>query len=235
MTFRFRKFSVEDDRSTMRIGTDAILLGAWIDAGKAERILEIGTGCGVIALMMAQKSNASVDAIDINLESVAQARSNFENCPWKDRLTAYHRSFREHAEYARIKYDIILTNPPFFRNSLKSTDTKRNLARHHEPFRFTELFETVNILLSEKGSFYIILPETNIVYLRELAMIYQLPVHQILNIKPKENKNINRVLMKFCRTKPENETIEELTLRHADNSFTSQYKELTGNFYLSLP
>jgi len=235
MTFRFREFSVEDDRSTMRIGTDAILLGAWIDASGAEKILDIGTGCGVIALMIAQKSNAQVDAIDINQESVDQARLNFDNSPWKDRLTAWHRSFREHAASAVTKYDIILTNPPYFRNSLRSADTKRNLARHHESFSFDGLFEAVNTLLKEKGSFYLILPETNTKSVRELGIDYQFSLNKILKIRPKETKNNNRVLMKFCRIKPEQETVDELVLRHSDNSFTREYKELTANFYLSLP
>src|SRR5664279_2325982 len=146
MTFRFRQFSVEDDQSTMRIGTDAILLGAWADPSKAERILDIGTGCGVIALMMAQKSNARVDAIDINPESVEQACSNFTNSPWRERLTAFHRSFREHAKTADGAYDIIVTNPPWFTNSLRSNDERRNLARHHEDFDLSGLFEAANTM-----------------------------------------------------------------------------------------
>lgn len=235
MTFRFRKFSVEDDCSTMRIGTDAILLGAWTNPGKTDRILEIGTGCGVIALMMAQKSNAHVDAIDINPESVDQARMNFNHSPWKDRLTAINRSFQEHAKSSGILYDIIVTNPPFFRNSLKSPDIKRNLARHHGTFSFIELFKAANILLSDTGSFWLIVPVSASEAIRGQAQICKLVVHQILNVKPKENKKVNRVLMKFCRSNPEQEIVEELILRHEDNSFTRQYKELTADFYLSLP
>ena len=235
MTFRFRQFSVEDDQSTMKVGTDGILLGAWIETGEAKNILDIGTGCGVIALMMAQRSTASVDAIDISLESTDQARSNFLASPWKDRLKALHRSFMEHATNPENKYDIILTNPPFFRNSLKSLDSSRNLARHHEAFQLTELFEAVNIMLHETGALYIILPQTNTGLLMELALIHHLPVNHILNIKPKEDKIQNRVIMKFGRTKPEKVQVDELIIRHSDNSFTEKYKELTGDFYLSLP
>jgi tRNA1Val (adenine37-N6)-methyltransferase len=235
MTFRFKNFAVEDELSTMRIGTDAILLGSWINTVKAEKILDIGTGCGVIALMMAQKSHASVDAIDIDPESIGQARLNFRNSPWNDRLTAWHRSFSEHAENKAIKYDIILSNPPYFRNSLKSPEPRKNLARHHGSPGFAGLFEAVNILLSENGSFYIILPETNMKWVMELAMIHRLPVNHILKIKPKDDKKANRVMMKFRRTTPENITVEELVIRHKDNTFTDQYKELTADFYLGLP
>jgi tRNA1Val (adenine37-N6)-methyltransferase len=235
MTFRFRQFSVEDDASTMKTGTDAILLGSWIDPGNAERILDIGTGCGVMALMMAQKSTALIDAVDIDEDSINEASSNFKRSPWNDRLTASHRSLSEFAGHVAIKYDLILTNPPFFRNSLKSREEKRNLARHHDTLTLAELFDSVNKLLAYNGVFYIILPFAQNASMKELAGTFHLYANQILNIRPKERVECNRVLAGFSRIKPEKVVPGELTIRHADNSFTSDYKELTRDFYLGLP
>jgi tRNA1Val (adenine37-N6)-methyltransferase len=130
MAFRFKQFMVEDDLCTMRIGTDAILLGAWAEPGQAKSILEIGTGCGVISLMLAQKSDARIVAIDIDEDSVKQARYNFTRSSWSDNLQAQMVSLQDHASASERQYDLIITNPPFFTGSLKSPDEKKNRAKH---------------------------------------------------------------------------------------------------------
>src|ERR1035437_4301927 len=135
MAFRFKQFIIEDDLSTMKTGTDAILLGAWAEPGKADSILEIGTGCGVISLMLAQKSEAHITAIDIDPDSIVQAESNSMTSPWRDRIKAMNISLQDLTSISEKKYDLILTNPPFFIDFLKSPDERKNKAKHSSDLR----------------------------------------------------------------------------------------------------
>jgi tRNA1Val (adenine37-N6)-methyltransferase len=152
--FRFKQFSVDDSKCAMKVGTDAVLLGAWADVTCAETILDIGTGCGLIALMAAQRSNAHITAIDIDESTTLQSKENFLSSPWHDRLEAIHiEQFQP--DYL---FDLIICNPPFFKNALKTPFHERNLARHNDSLSFESLVSHVNILLSENGKFFFILP-----------------------------------------------------------------------------
>src|SRR5512133_2382473 len=135
-TFYFKQFKVEDGRSTMKVGTDAVLLAAIVEIEGAGKILEIGTGSGVIALILAQRSGARIDAIEIDRDSVSQAEENALNSPWKDRIDIIHSSLQEFATQSSNNYDLIITNPPYFSNSLKSSDKKRNISRHNDSLNF---------------------------------------------------------------------------------------------------
>ncbi|MCX6250510.1 MAG: methyltransferase [Bacteroidetes bacterium] len=234
MAFRFKQFTVEDDHSTMRIGTDAMIMGSWVDPGNAGTILDIGTGCGVLALMMAQKSKAMIHAIDIDRNSVDQSQKNFSNSPWTSRLTVFYRSFTGHAVLAGIKYDLIITNPPFFMNSLRSPDEKRNLARHGDSELTEDLFESVNQLLNNNGEFYIILPSQQSLSAMNVAENFDLYVIGRLNIKSKPGKAIHRVITRFGRTPPEEESCHELIIRNSDNSYSEEYLEMTRDYHVGL-
>ena len=126
--FRFKEFSVAQDRCAMKIGTDAVLLGAWVSLEhQPESILDIGTGSGVIALQLAQRSTAElIDALEIEPEAYQQAVENFENSPWSDRLFCYHASLQEFTEEIEERYELIVSNPPFYTDAFKSNDPKRN-------------------------------------------------------------------------------------------------------------
>jgi tRNA1Val (adenine37-N6)-methyltransferase len=139
----------------MKVGTDAVLLGAWADVSGAKSILDIGTGCGVIALMLAQRSNAVVDAVDIDEQSAKQAAENFKNSPWK--LNVFNTSIQK---FEHDRYDLIVSNPPFFSKSLLPPKAHRKLARHTESLSFAELFEAAERLLAPSGRFAIIVPES---------------------------------------------------------------------------
>jgi tRNA1Val (adenine37-N6)-methyltransferase len=241
MPFRFKQFSVEDDQSSMRIGTDAILLGAWADVYSAKNILEIGTGCGVIALMMAQRSTAHITAIDIHQDSVKQATVNFRSSPWSYRLTPVNISCKEFAVTSKENFDLVISNPPFFSKSLKSPDGDRNLARHDDNLPVDELFDAVHKLFKSHRtpectvhlhSLNIIIPSSKTNGVVEIANRFGFAFKKQLFIFPKPGKPANRVIMEFSDQPVLKSETAYLTLRTDDNSFSEDYKELTKDFYL---
>jgi tRNA1Val (adenine37-N6)-methyltransferase len=234
MAFRFKQFIVEDDRSTMRTGTDAVLLGAWADPGHAASILEIGTGCGVISLMLAQKSNAGIVAIDVDEESVKQADINFRRSPWNKSLQAFRLSFPDQMNTADRKFDLILTNPPFFTGSLPSPDGRKNRARHTSNLSRNELLRGIQELLDANGKFLIILPVKESTNFTSLAGSSGLFLQRMLLVTPKTGKPVNRVLSCFSFIPCEDPLCEELVIRNADNSFTKEYIAFTEAYYFSL-
>ena len=234
MAFRFKQFTVEDERSTMRIGTDAILLGAWAEPGPAQSILEIGTGCGVISLMLAQKCNARIDAIDVDEDSVKQAGANFRQSSWSDRLHAHLCSLQDLLASPREKYDIIITNPPFFIDSLPSPDIRKTLARHTARLGQKDLISGVIHLLKDDGSFFLILPEGENSKFSLLAGESGLFLQEQLNVKPKAGKPVNRVLSRFGFTPCSMPSRKELIIRNEDNTFTNEYIGFTLAYYFSL-
>ena len=182
MAFRFKHFLVEDDQSTMPVGTDAMLLGSWADPGSAKTILDIGCGCGVLAMMMAQKSDGQVDAIDIDEKSVLQAANNFRSCPWKSRLKAYSVTLQLFPSMVEKHYDFIITNPPFFAGSLKSPSETRNRARHDTDLTLVRLLcETKKLLNPPKAGSAVILPEQTFSEFTRLAKLHGFYPERILN------------------------------------------------------
>ena len=234
MTFRFKQFSVEDDRSTMLIGTDAILLGAWAEPSIAKSILEIGTGCGVISLMLAQQSNAHIDAIDIDEESVKQAESNFRQSPWNDQLHPQLISLQEFTVKSGKQYDLVITNPPYFIDSLQSPSEKKNRARHTTKLSRNELIKSIRSLLKPEGDFLIILPFEESRKLSVLAEEEGLTLRKQMNVSPKAGKPFNRILSSYCSFICESATSEDLVIRGSDNRFTREYITFTNPYYLSL-
>ena len=218
----------------MKIGTDAILLGAWADPGKAASILEIGTGCGVISLMLAQKSEAHITAIDIDPESIVQAESNFLNSSWRSRIKAINISLQALTSISEKKYNLILTNPPFFIDSLKSPDDRKNLAKHSADLNHQALIDSVKHLLNPDGSFLLILPATENQKFSTLAVASGLFVQQELKIRPKASLPVNRVLSRFGFKQVVQPEMEELVIRNADNSFTMDYIEFTKEYHTGL-
>jgi tRNA1Val (adenine37-N6)-methyltransferase len=158
--FKFKQFSVEQDRCAMKIGTDGVLLGAWTPIeNNPFSILDIGTGTGIIALMLAQRSAAQqIDALDIDEDAYEQATDNFENSPWNDRLFCFHAGVDEFIEEPENEYDVIVSNPPFYSEDYKTDNEKRDLARFQFAMPFEDLIEAADLLLSENGIFAVIIP-----------------------------------------------------------------------------
>lgn len=152
-TFIFKKFSIHQHKCAHKVGTDAVLIGSWAKVNEARTILDIGTGTGIIALMMAQKSRATIDAIDIEQSSYEQATENASHSIWADRIKVYHTSLQDFANKTTKKYDAIITNPPYFVDSSKAPDEERSHARHTDTLTFADLISGVKKLLNDTGLF----------------------------------------------------------------------------------
>ncbi len=231
-TFYFKQFKVQDRMSTMKVGTDAVLLGASVETGEAAEILEVGTGCGVIALILAQRSPARIDAIEVDEKSVLQARENVNNSPWVKRISVFHQSFQVFASQADKKYDLIVSNPPFFTNSLKSPHQKRNISRHNDSLSFRELIICADQVIKKDGSLWVILPDKESNEFITTAMNKGFFVKKILKILPKPGRVPQRNIMQFIKDGTADTVIEYLAIRNPDDSYSREYMELTKEYYL---
>ena len=229
--FKFKKFSLQQVNAAMKIGTDGILLGAWMNLNNKTKLLDIGTGTGVIALMQAQKSSSiKIDAIEIDAKACIDAKANFINSPWKNRLTLYNCNLENYS--TPIKYDVIVSNPPFFENSLKANSQERTLARHNSSLHYTDIFNFCVKNLNENGSLNLILPKEQQEKCILKAEKIGLALIRKCNVFPNATKQQHRTLFEFSFTKRKlkEETITiELDKRH---HYTNEYKELTKDFYI---
>jgi tRNA1Val (adenine37-N6)-methyltransferase len=231
MAFRFKQFIVEDDQSTMPVGTDAMLLGAWADPADSGTILDIGCGCGVLALMMAQKSNALIDAIDIDEKSVLQAGNNFRMSPWKTRLKAYSVTLQLFPSIVGKHYDYIISNPPFFAASLKSPSETRNRARHDTDLTLVRLLCEIKKLLKPDGKFAVILPEQTHAEFNRLAGLHGFYPERSLSIYSKANKPCLRILLEFGTSGSVALKEDNLVICNLNGQFTPEYLRLTEEFH----
>jgi len=234
--FHFKQFSVDQDRCAMKIGTDGVLLGAWtpIDNNPFS-ILDIGTGTGIIALMLSQRSHAEqIDALEIDEEAYEQAVDNFENSPWGDRLFCFHAGVDEFVEEPEDEYDLIVSNPPFYTEDYKTENQQRDLARFADALPFEDLIEAAALLLSENGIFSVIIPfkeEENFI---AIAKEYELYPIKITRVKGTPTADLKRSLMAFSRDENTTAATNELIIETARHIYTPEYIELTKDFYLKM-
>lgn len=229
--FHFKHFTIHQDRCAMKVGTDGVLLGAWTDPTSINRILDIGTGTGLIALMLAQKSTANIDAIDIDENSCSQADENISASKWFDRIQVHHCSLQSYILTCSVKYDLIVSNPPYFIDAYYANDHSRNLARQADAgLSFDELILGVKALLKEDGKFCVILPCKEGCYFKTKAAIAGLYCNLITHVKTKSDKLEKRMIMKY-QFKKEILVENELLIHEDDISFTEDYMELTKDFY----
>jgi len=232
-TFAFKQFVIKQDKCAMKVSTDAVLLGAWVVSEGSKNILDIGTGTGIIALMLAQKSKAQIHAIDIDKTAFEQAKVNFEESVFKDFLSAEHNSLQIFSKIHPKKFDLVVTNPPYFVDSLKNSDSNRSNARHADILPYLELIAGVKAILNEKGKFCLILPKNEAIQFRELAESKGLHLSKLLRVKTTLVKGEEkRHLMQF-EFRPtefsESTLVIEKDERH---SYTEEYKKLTEDYYL---
>ena len=249
--FRFKQFTVWHDRCAMKVGTDGVLLGAWCPMAvdslqlivnsrkhKEFRVLDIGTGSGLIALMLAQRTCAvdslqltvGIDAIDVDEGAVEQATYNFEQSPWAEQLHAYQSALQEwHSE---TKYDLIVSNPPYFQASLKNPDSQRATARHTDTLNYTELIQHAARLLQEDGTLALVLPfeaKEDIVALAEAHALYPT---QITHVHSKPGKPAKRLLIAFSPIAHREYSTHTFYIESEDSPRSEEYKALTKEFYL---
>ncbi|MBN2597567.1 methyltransferase [Labilibaculum sp.] len=232
--FEFKQFRVDQDGSAMKVGTDGVLLGAWADISKANRILDIGTGTGLIAIMMAQRSDsgAKIDAVEIESVSYQQAVNNFANCPWTSKLNAFHLSFQKFCQAATVKYDLIVSNPPYFINGLKAKGESRTQARHADDLPFEDLLKGAISLLSESGVLSVILPVDEGEYFQKLAGLTGFYLKRKISVLPNPEKPAKRYLFEFCLQKCEAQFAELIVENGQRHVYSPEYINLTKDFYL---
>ena len=234
--FKFKKFSINQDNCAMKVGTDAVLLGAWcpID-NNPKTILDIGTGTGILALMLAQRTAAAqIDALDIDENAFEQATENFENSDYFDRLYCFHAGLDEFVDNPEDEYDIIISNPPFYSEDFKSDNFSRNQARFQDAMPFQELIEAADLLLSENGIFTVIIPfkeEQNFI---AIANDFELYPIKITRVRGTESTPIIRSLLAFKRFEMPVLVANELIIEIARHQYTEEYIELTKDFYLNM-
>ncbi len=217
----------------MKVGVDGVTLGAWCDVSRAKRVLDVGSGSGLIALMVAQRSKAQIIAIDIDNHSFQQTYININQSPWSERIVAFHISLQDFAIKQSDKFDHIVSNPPYFSNSLKSKESSRNLARHNESLPLQDLIKISKSLLTNDGKLSLILPVDEAEQACVIAKENALFCSKKLGLKPLPNKNFKRLLLEF--------QTEEIVCQHSEliienerGIYTPQYAEMVKEFYLKL-
>ena len=228
--FRFKNFDICDDRCAMKVGTDGVLLGAWADVYEKNTILDVGSGSGLIALMMAQRSNALIDAIEIDKDAADQSKENIENSPWENRISIHHQPFSDYVKNSQKQFDLIVSNPPYFRNALKSKDQKRVMARHDDSLPYEVLMNGAAKLLNNTGSLALILPFNAYNEINSIALSKSLFCVRRMLVNTTINKPTTRILIEF-KKEPEPIIDEKIIIQH-ENGYTDKYIELTKDFYL---
>ena len=230
--FRFKQFSLLNDRTAMKVGTDGVLLGAWCGVAGAHRVLDVGTGCGLIALMVAQRNrDAAIRAIDIDQNAIEEARANVANSPWSDRVEAQCADFNDFA--AQDPFDLIVSNPPFFTESVMAPDRSRNVARHAVTLTIEQLIIKSKSILAEGGTLAFITPVEQELHVRTCVVKASMSIKRLARVVPVEGAAPKRLLWELVKSPIE--TIEEqITIRLADASYTQQYINLTRDFYLKM-
>ena len=231
--FHFKHFSLYHHRSTMKVGTDAILLGRWTEVKAKDVVLDVGTGCGLLPLMLSQKGVAHVDAVDIDKSSVEEATVNFEASQWHEHLKAFCVDIVEFQTDKR--YDLIVSNPPFFNRFSKCDSERKSRARHHDAgLSYAKICHEVCRLMKPDGRFALVLPADVSLEFLDTAERIGLYLHKRMTIVPIAGKEPNRVNLELGFGKCDNVFGETFVIRDADKRFTAQYNEFLKDYYLGL-
>lgn len=229
--FQFKQFSIAHDRCAMKVGTDGVLLGAWTPLNNAQLILEVGTGSGLIALMLAQRSTAQIVAVEIDADAASQAQENVAATNWKNRIEINHCDFLSFS--STLKFDLVVSNPPFFDDSLISPSESRNLARHTRSLSYLNLIEKSVSLLSEKGRICFIIPNDRGEKVEQIAIENGLFLTKKIEVLPKPDALPKRLLLEFSRT-PDELLADQLVIEIARHQYSNEYIALTKEFYLKM-
>ena len=230
--FQFKRFIVNQESCAMKVSTEACILGAWANAHDPQKILDIGAGTGLLSLMTVQNHLCSVDAVELEPNAALQAKENFLNSPWKDSLHLIQSSIQDYSKGCQTKYDLIISNPPFYKNSLKSENESTNQARHDASLSKDDLIEAIKKLRSNSGIAYILLPEREAEEIKILATEANLQNKDSLIIKNRIETPIFRKIIALGDI--ENLDTEELVIRYDNGNYTELFKHLMQPFYLDL-
>lgn len=232
--FKFKQFTVYHDRCAMKVGTDGVLLGAWAPTGS--RILDIGTGTGLISLMLAQRCGDSlIDAIEIDEDAALQARDNADSSDFGKRINIFHTSLQDFTQNCIEKgnlYDSIVSNPPFYTEDTACPESKRHSARHTESLSYNDLCRCASQLLAKGGSFSVIVPSTAKDNISFEAGMNGLFIKNICHVRTVPRKVPKRIMITFSNTRDNDVFTEEQNLMNADGTRSEWYNNITSDFYL---
>lgn len=231
--FRFRRFVVHQDRCVMKVGTDSVLIGAWAHGGN--RILDVGTGTGVVAMMMSQRfSDAMVDAVDIDADACVQAEANVAESPFASHIKVWHMSVQQFAEQPAMEgtFQSVVSNPPFFENALKAPEKARNMARHTDALPFGQLFASVRKVMAKEGEFSVIIPFDYRQRLETEASLCGFFFSRVCAVRTTPSKQPKRYMLAFRLSPPTEIEQEEGLLESSPGVRSPWYQSLTRDFYL---
>lgn len=233
--FQFKQFAIHHSRSAMKVGTDGVLLGAWADVSQATRILDAGTGSGLIAIMLAQRTNDStyIDAVEVDTAAATEAMENVSRSPWMARISVYHDTFQQYAEKCSTTYDLIVSNPPYFTHGTHSPVKQRHNARHTLTLPYEDIISGAKNLLSPQGRLSLILPAIEGADFITQAREKDLYLIRRTSFRPRHTKPTERLLLEFSKQSLAL-TSTELVHYNEDGEWTCAYKNLTKPFYLRL-
>jgi tRNA1Val (adenine37-N6)-methyltransferase len=235
--FQFKQFTIQQDACAMKVTTDACLFGAWVANRiygldlKGKHFLDIGAGTGLLSLMVAQQTDANIDAVEIEIAAAYQAKQNFEQSPWNNRLFLHNSSIQKFIP--QLKYDFIFTNPPFFFNELKSKNQSRNIALHASFLSLDDLLQSIENQINKNSYFAILLPQNRVEEFVINAMKYSFCLIEIMHVKQTENHGYFRSMLLFSNQINGSLIENEITIK-ADNQYTKEFIELLKVYYLYL-
>ena len=233
MRFHFKSFSIKQEQSAMKVGTDGVLLGAWtMPSSYPNQILDIGTGTGLVAIMLAQRfTRSQIHAIDIEQASAEEAQFNAQSSPWSERLNIVHCALQDYNP--SNKYDLIVSNPPYFRNTTQSQDQARTTARNNDSLSLEYLVGKSYELLNENGELTFIMPSNEFETIQLLAEKFNFYINKLCWVRGNHQSPIKRLLIALSKNK---EILEEknLIIENSRHKYTEEYKILCQDFYLKL-
>lgn len=232
--FKFKQFTVFHDKCAMKVGTDGVLIGIWTDITNVSAILDIGTGTGLIALILAQKTgcNATIEAIDIDENAVLQAKENIERSGFRN-ISSSHYSLQEYARICNKKFDLIVSNPPYFTSSLQSPDKQRTLARHTDTLSIEDFINISAMLLSDTGRISLVFPHSEMNSVINTATHAELFTSRITHVYPTPTSLPKRVLLEFSKTE-KNTVTDNLTIELGRHIYSPEFIKLAKDFYLKM-
>lgn len=219
-------------RSTMRVGTDAVLFARWVGVSCSDRVLDVGTGSGIIPLILAQREAGRVDAIELDFDSCEEARQNFEISVWSDKLAVFNEDVRFFADNAKGKYDLIVSNPPFYSSDVKPIREKKVMARHVSTLSYQDLLVSARKMLKDDGRLAVVLPYYESRLFIKDAEKQGFYLQKEFLISPIEGKEPNRVNLQFGLNNQQCDDRVLFTIRNKDYLYTEEYKEFLKDFYL---
>jgi tRNA1Val (adenine37-N6)-methyltransferase len=234
--FEFKEFTIQQSDCAMKVCTDACLFGAWaadylqMQKNKAGSILDIGSGTGLLSIMLAQTTNAVIDGVEIEENAAKQAAVNAASSPWNNQITIQHNNIQQYAGSSSNQYDFIISNPPFFEHDLKSTDESRNLALHSKALTLNELTLIINSLLKPNGHFAVLLPYTRGNFFKTESLKAGFYLHQEVLVKQTPRHSPFRSMLLFGRTNQE-ALLQEMIIKE-NNEYTPEFRKLLTPYYL---